>query len=270
MQSASLLFSHVSPAATYHLHLQALKQFKGQSDYLSGKPACFKRLYQVTNHPVFRTTIVSAIVVNTIVLAMERSVASLFSRRFSNAWRSSYVSCKKCIWNIFFLFGRYPISDDERRVWEIINNSLTVLFACEVTIKVAAVGFRTFLKDRFNVFDAIVVAVSSIELLISGFQSMSSPSSPQSTVAIQTTLLIDYSDPDFSWPETFAPSPAAQQSAAFSSNIAAFRALRLLRVLKLFGNLSSLQLLLRAFTSSASSILYDFFHCPALFIYSFH
>lgn len=87
--------------------------------------------YLVVMHPLFNTTIMLIIVMNTIMLA----------------------------------FDRYPEPpDDQQFIFYIFNIVFTVIFGLEVLIKILALSIRGFLRDRFNIFDTLVVIISVIEL----------------------------------------------------------------------------------------------------------
>ena len=87
--------------------------------------------YRVVMHPLFNTTIMLIIVMNTIMLA----------------------------------FDRYPEPpDDQQFIFYVFNIVFTVIFGLEVLIKILALSFSGFLRDRFNIFDTIVVIISVIEL----------------------------------------------------------------------------------------------------------
>eukprot|EP00163_Fabomonas_tropica_P014779 TRINITY_DN2686_c0_g2_i1.p1 TRINITY_DN2686_c0_g2~~TRINITY_DN2686_c0_g2_i1.p1 ORF type:complete len:1526 (-),score=377.56 TRINITY_DN2686_c0_g2_i1:447-4610(-) len=48
----------------------------------------------------------------------------------------------------------------------IANIILTVIFILELLIKVVGLGPREYVRDRFNIFDAIIVAISIVELIL--------------------------------------------------------------------------------------------------------
>jgi voltage-dependent calcium channel T type alpha-1G len=41
----------------------------------------------------------------------------------------------------------------------------TVTFAFELFFKIIAIGVRTFVRDRFNLFDALIVILSFVEIV---------------------------------------------------------------------------------------------------------
>tara|TARA_B110000285_G_C15135783_1_gene626789 strand:- start:3165 stop:3731 length:567 start_codon:yes stop_codon:yes gene_type:complete len=56
---------------------------------------------------------------------------------------------------------KYPRWEPEIELrFEIANVIFTVVFTCELVIKLVGLGLRPFLKDRFNIFDGIIVLTS--------------------------------------------------------------------------------------------------------------
>lgn len=92
-------------------------------------------MYLIAVHPLFNTFIMTIIVLNTLMLAFER----------------------------------YPEPPETQvKVFSYFNIAFTVIFSMEVIIKMVAFSIRGFIRDKFNIFDALVVLVSIIELTISG------------------------------------------------------------------------------------------------------
>lgn len=61
---------------------------------------------------------------------------------------------------------RYPISEKENKTLEDVNDAMVVVFLFEMLIKIAGLGFKEYSQDSFNLFDAIIVLISIIELVI--------------------------------------------------------------------------------------------------------
>ena len=95
---------------------------------------------------------------------------------------------------IVLAIDRYPISPNEARVWEAINFIISFTFIIEMAIKLIGLGPRQYAKDRANLFDAFIVAISLLEMILG----------------------------------------AVQTEGGGGSTLAVFRAFRLLRILKLF------------------------------------
>ena len=61
---------------------------------------------------------------------------------------------------------RLGIEAEEQAVLDACNSFFTWIFVAEMVIKLFGLGFKEYAKDSFNLFDAIVVALSLIELVL--------------------------------------------------------------------------------------------------------
>jgi len=59
---------------------------------------------------------------------------------------------------------RYSQPKTETDILEIINFGLTMIFTLEMVLKIAGLGLREYVQDKFNQFDAVIVVASIIEL----------------------------------------------------------------------------------------------------------
>ena len=59
---------------------------------------------------------------------------------------------------------RYPITTKETQINNTINIVFTLIFFLEMVIKLTGLGFRTYYKDAFNIFDSIIVYLSLLDL----------------------------------------------------------------------------------------------------------
>jgi hypothetical protein len=83
------------------------------------------------NSPIFNGFIIFVILLNTIVLAMDK----------------------------------YPdYEPDTERIFDIGNTIFTIIFTLEVVLKVTGLGVSGFSADKFNLFDASIVIISLIEM----------------------------------------------------------------------------------------------------------
>jgi Na+-transporting methylmalonyl-CoA/oxaloacetate decarboxylase gamma subunit len=90
-------------------------------------------MYKLAVHPMFNTVVMTIIIMNTIILA----------------------------------FDRYPEPPaGQMEVYNYFNIVFTIIFSIEVIIKLVAFSIRGFIRDRFNIFDALVVLISIIELTV--------------------------------------------------------------------------------------------------------
>ncbi|DAZ95903.1 TPA: hypothetical protein N0F65_012614 [Lagenidium giganteum] len=67
---------------------------------------------------------------------------------------------------IILSLDQYPIDYELNYIIEVINFSLTLAFLVEMVLKIISFGWRQYLQDRYNVFDALVVIVGIAELSI--------------------------------------------------------------------------------------------------------
>ena len=89
--------------------------------------------YIICTHSIFSATITFLILANTVVLAMDK----------------------------------YPIEEDYFERLELINNFLSWCFFAEMVIKLIGLGFKAYAQDRFNLFDASIVVISTVENVLS-------------------------------------------------------------------------------------------------------
>jgi hypothetical protein len=59
---------------------------------------------------------------------------------------------------------RYPIDPKEAEKLELYNLIFLMIFTSEMCIKIAGLGFKIYIKDSFNLFDAFIVVISIIEV----------------------------------------------------------------------------------------------------------
>jgi len=69
--------------------------------------------------------------------------------------------------NTFVLaLDRYPVPN-ENYALEIFNYFFFTCFAIEMIIKLVGLGFKLYAKDKFNIFDGVIVIISSVEIVLS-------------------------------------------------------------------------------------------------------
>jgi hypothetical protein len=86
--------------------------------------------YYFVQMPMFGTFILMCILINTIFLSMER----------------------------------YPMPDSEKTAFEQVNYFFSAVFFVEVILKLIGLSPKRFFKDKFNIFDSVIVLVSVVEL----------------------------------------------------------------------------------------------------------
>jgi hypothetical protein len=66
----------------------------------------------------------------------------------------------------FLAADRYPISKSEAQTIEIANLTFYCIFVVEMLIKLYAFGIRGYCRVAFNVFDGVIVLLSTVEVAI--------------------------------------------------------------------------------------------------------
>ena len=87
---------------------------------------------RVVTHAYFDRLLLGLIILNTVVLALDR----------------------------------YPADHGLAYVLDVVNFVLTACFTVEVVLKSLGLGVRQYLRDSFNLFDFVVVVVSVIEIIV--------------------------------------------------------------------------------------------------------
>lgn len=101
-------------------------------EWLEGKPWWLQRVHAVVTSVPFFSAVAGLILANTVILAMEY----------------------------------HGMSPTYAAVLEAFNNTFTALFTVELVLKVLALGPAGYVRDTFNVFDAIIVIISLVELAV--------------------------------------------------------------------------------------------------------
>lgn len=101
-----------------------------EEKWLLNKPHWLHSVFSLVSSAPFRILVNAAIVLNTVVLAIDH----------------------------------YGIDETQSNALDAVNLCFTIFFLCEVLLKLAAIGPNTFVRDTFNLFDAAVVLASIVEL----------------------------------------------------------------------------------------------------------
>jgi hypothetical protein len=67
---------------------------------------------------------------------------------------------------VILSLDHHGISPADEMLYSTINDSLTYCFMAELVIKILGLGFTAYLRDNYNVFDAIIVAISVVEKIL--------------------------------------------------------------------------------------------------------
>ena len=88
--------------------------------------------YHVISHWTFITFISIVIIVNTVILALDK----------------------------------YPEDPETTRITNLLNDAFTWVFVVEMIIKMIGLGLKEYARDSFNLFDAFIVVVSFIDMIV--------------------------------------------------------------------------------------------------------
>jgi len=161
-----------------------------------------RKCHELASNPKFDIFIVSCIIANTLIMCVDYYPPH--PDVFDGADDSTGYKSSAFYWSLFSL-----------------NLVLTIIFTFETCLKLIGYGFRIFAKDSFNIFDAIVVAISLVEVLLE---------------VLEKTGSVNLE--------------------AFPGGMSALRALRVFRILKMVRSVKSLQTILSALVRSLYSVFY--------------
>ena len=70
--------------------------------------------------------------------------------------------------NTFVLaMDKYPEDPNYKEFSQTFNTIFTCAFVAEMLIKLCGLGFKEYCRDHFNIFDAVVVVLSLIDMIVS-------------------------------------------------------------------------------------------------------
>ncbi len=138
--------------------------------------------------------------------------------------------CLIIINTIVLALDSYPIDLQKDIIYNRINTALTWLFFSEMTIKMTALGPKAYARDRYNIFDAVVVVLTVAENIID----------------------LSISDDNFT----------------YRGAVLGFRSVRILRIFKLARNLRSFIIMIEKVTVSLKDIA-NFSVLLFLFLFTF-
>lgn len=87
--------------------------------------------------------------------------------RFVQHWAFSIVSTILILLNTVILsLDQYPIDTQLVAVVDVLNFALTIAFLIECVLKIVGLGTKTWMEDRYNLFDALVVVFGIVEICL--------------------------------------------------------------------------------------------------------
>ena len=93
---------------------------------------CYKLFYRICTHYAFTLFITILIILNTFVLAIDK----------------------------------YPEDPTTVELAEQLNSIFTYCFIFEMIVKLIGLGIKEYVKDQFNIFDAVIVVISVIDIVL--------------------------------------------------------------------------------------------------------
>ncbi len=67
---------------------------------------------------------------------------------------------------ICLALDKYPTDPQESQVLDILNIIFFVIFFIEMIIKLIALGIKKYLRDSYNIFDALIILLSIADLIL--------------------------------------------------------------------------------------------------------
>lgn len=102
----------------------------------------------------------------------EGSVIIKFCYNIVNKKKFSKFINAVIIINTFTLAqDRYKIDEDYVKLLEKINIALSGVFFLEMILMLIGIGFREYVQDSFNIFDAVIVLISVPDIAVQQFMS---------------------------------------------------------------------------------------------------
>jgi len=62
---------------------------------------------------------------------------------------------------------RFDQSDTQTKVLDLLEDFFVLIFTVEMILKLLGLGIRNYLRDKFNIFDGIIVIISLVDFSIS-------------------------------------------------------------------------------------------------------
>ena len=78
---------------------------------------------------------------------------------------------------IVLALDKYPEDEGTAKVADLLNDIFSYFFILEMVIKLIGLGFREYCRDSFNIFDAVVVILTIVDMVITATSDATNPSS---------------------------------------------------------------------------------------------
>jgi Ion transport protein len=67
---------------------------------------------------------------------------------------------------VIMALDHYPIAETQLNLISIFNQLFSWIFVCEMIVKLTGLGFKEYVRDSFNRFDAVIVIISVVDNVI--------------------------------------------------------------------------------------------------------
>lgn len=91
---------------------------------------------------------------------------NIFLRIALSKYFELFIICSIVTNTVIMCMERHPWSEEEQEFQDNSNLAFTAIFFAEMIIKILGFGPKGYIRDRFNIFDAIVVIVSIVDTTV--------------------------------------------------------------------------------------------------------
>ena len=67
---------------------------------------------------------------------------------------------------VIMALDRYPESASDSKLLDLLNQVLSWIFLLEMIVKIVGFGFKEYVRDSFNLFDAFIVILSLLDNIL--------------------------------------------------------------------------------------------------------
>jgi hypothetical protein len=82
----------------------------------------------------------------------------------NSKWFTAFITVCILMNTGFLASDRYPIDKESEKTIEIANLTFYCIFVLEMLFKLVGLGIRGYCKESFNIFDAFIVVLSTVEV----------------------------------------------------------------------------------------------------------
>ena len=78
----------------------------------------------------------------------------------------TFISIVIIVNTVILALDKYPEDPETTRITNLLNDAFTWVFVVEMIIKMIGLGLKEYARDSFNLFDAFIVVVSFIDMIV--------------------------------------------------------------------------------------------------------